>query len=192
MANGLMSSLAGDAPPAPGPGGAPGAEAPAGISGEEKDVYLEFLGNTVNAIYDPKTSESVGETLRAAHQSGRETGGQVIPIVEPLAQVVSAAVSSVAYSGLENGLPITRDMAAAAAASLAADIGNNMTEAVGTPPLPQEMVQAVYLRSMELMGEQRDQRQAGGGQQGEAAPAPGPAPRGNGLMAGRAAGEMQI
>jgi len=197
MARGLMPEgpAAGAAPPQ---GGAPAGGAPSPTPGqngqgrrateEEKGLYREFLGNIVNAIYEEETAEAVGEIIRGATQApqGAAAAGGA---VEPLAHIVSGAVARVAYSGLDEGLPITREMAAAAAASMAADLGRNMAESVGVPPLPDDQIQAVYLRSMELLADQRDQGQAEaaeGAPPGEAGTEPTPtAQPGNGLMTPR-------
>lgn len=154
---------------------------------EEKGLYREFLGNIVNAIYEEETASAVGEIIRRSAQAPE--GAAASGAVEPLAHIVSGAVARVAYSGLDEGLPITREMAAAAAASMAADLGRNMAESVGVPPLPDDQIQAIYLRSMELLADQRDQGQAEGAE--GAPPAPGgtepsaTAQSGNGLMAPR-------
>lgn len=198
MARGLMQNAAsapGAAPQAAAPadGGVPPSAAANGqgrrATDEEKGLYREFLGNIVNAIYEPETAEAVGEIIQRTSQApdGTAAGGGV---VEPLAHIVSGAVARVAYSGLDEGLPITREMAAAAAASMAADLGRNMAESVGAPPLPDDHIQAIYLRSMELLSDQRDQGQAEGGGEGAArtgggTESPATAQAGNGLMAPR-------
>ena len=191
---GLMPSMAGGGAPMGPPAGSGQAPMPEAApqegrraSEEEKGVYREFLANAMNAIYEPKTAEG----LSVAFQSPQP--------VEVLALAVSAAVSRSAYAGLEEGLPITPEMASTAAATLAADIGRNLAESVGAPPLSDEQIQALHLRSMEMLGEERDRRQAfdgrtrqqQAGQPGAEAPQKTPAaPPGNGLMARHAAGPM--
>ena len=197
MARGLMPEGAapGAAPP-PGDASAGGAPpSPPGPNGqgrratdEEKALYREFLGNIVNAIYEDETADAVGEIIRSSAQAPEGAAAGVA--VEPLAHIVSGAVARVAYSGLAEGLPITREMGAAAAASMAADLGRNMAESVGAPPLPDDQIQAIYLRSMELLADQRDQGQAEAAEGGAPAPgggaeAPAPAQAGNGLMTPR-------
>lgn len=167
---------AGAGAPTPGPNGQRGA-----ATDEEKALYRDFLANTIDAIYQPETAESLANILRSV----AETQG-VASAIEPMAQIVSGIVGRVAYDGLANGLPISREMAAAAAASLAGDLGTNLAESAGVPPLSNEHIQAIYLRSMELLADQRDQvRQErasqGEGQQPQEAPPGG----GNGLMMSR-------
>ena len=197
MARGLMpEGPAAGAPPPQGDASAGGASpsSPPGPNGqgrratdEEKALYREFLGNIVNAIYEDETADAVGEIIRSAAQAPEGAASGVA--VEPLAHIVSGAVARVAYSGLAEGLPITREMGAAAAASMAADLGRSMAESVGAPPLPDDQIQAIYLRSMELLADQRDQGQAEAAEGGAPAPggeeAPAPAQAGNGLMAPR-------
>ena len=93
-------------------------------------------------------------------------------------------------------MPVHGAMAVAAAATLPGDIGINMAEAVGRPPLNADQIQGVFLRSMELLRDMQGERQCAPGPGAEAPmpgpggppPAPGPAgpPGGNGLMPGRA------
>lgn len=192
MARGLMQNAA------PAPGGPPQEAMPAdegvtptpGPNGqqrratdEEKTLYREFLANCIDAIYQPETAESLANILRGVG----ETQG-VASAIEPMAQIVSGIVGRVAYDGLANELPITREMAAAAAASLAGDLGTNLAESAGVPPLSNEQIQAIYLRSMELLADQRDQvrqeraAQDQGQEQAEEQAAPG---GGRGLMMSR-------
>lgn len=158
---------------------------------EEKALYKEFLANTLNDIYEPETAEALGRVLRNTTQASPEAGsGSLVVGVETLALVVSGAVAKVAYHGLQNDLPITREMAAAAAATVSADIGRNMAEAAGVEPMSDEQIQALFLRSMELLGEERDRRKAERQQGGESPPETPATPPGNGLMAKHAAGMM--
>jgi len=77
-------------------------------------------------------------------------------------------------------------MGAAAAATLAADMGTRLAQSAGVPPLSKEQIQAVYLRSMELMAAQRDEYVQA--QQGPAPAEQAPPSAGNGLMVPRGAG----
>ena len=142
----------------PGEGGAmppPGMENGAGgqerrATEDEKGVYRQFVGNVVKTLYAEKTSDAIAETLRAS---------QDVSPVEGLAQIVSSAVSRVAYSGIEKGLRIEREMALAATMQAVQDIGTNLSESVGAPPLNEEQMEMVYLRSIELIAERRDEHQ---------------------------------
>ena len=86
-----------------------------------------------------------------------------------------------AYSGLENGQNITREMAITATAQIAEDVGTEMAQAAGAQPLSEEQIQALFLRSVELLADQRDERasrdQAAKAPRGPAGPG-GPAPQG--------------
>ena len=157
--------------PAAGPGGpGPGEREP---SAEESGLFEEFLANVVGAVYTPETADGVAAIL---------TGPQP---VEMLAQVVSGAVARVAYSAGENGLPVSGDMVTAAAAAVSEDLGREMARSVGAQPLSDEQVQAVFLRSCELLRDEQDAgrrvndaaraSQQGQPQGGNGAPAPGAA-----------------
>lgn len=130
------------------PGGpGPGEREP---SAEEAGLFEEFLANVVGAVYTPETADGVAAML---------TGPQP---VEMLAQVVSGAVARVAYSAGENGLPVSGDMVTAAAAAVSEDLGREMARSVGAQPLSDDQVQAVFLRSCELLRDQRDEAMRAG------------------------------
>ena len=155
---GPMMQPGGPVPPGGGqaaPGAEPMQEGPGGrrASEEEKALFGEFYGNVVNAAYQEKTADMVAEGL---HRAAQTEGAP--PPVEMLANVVSGAIGRVAFDGVDNGLAITREMVAAATMTLAADVGQNMAEAAGVPPLPEDQIHAVYLRSMEMLADQRDQK----------------------------------
>ena len=78
---------------------------------EEGAVYQELLGNIMAAVYEPKTAKGIASAFKSPQP------------VEPLAQAVSSAVAKVAYDGLEQGQPISREMAVAAAAQISEDLG---------------------------------------------------------------------
>ena len=183
MATGLMPGPPADpsapAAPVPGQGGNP-QDRPA--SEEEKGLYREVLANCMNAIYEPETAEALAQTMRrSAEVAERGDDGIEGPVVESLAQVISGAVSRVFMDGLLNDLPLTREMGAAATATLATDMGTRLAQSAGVPPLSKEQIQAVYLRSMELMAAQRDEYVQA--QQGAAPAGQAPPPAGNGTVA---------
>ena len=163
MARGLMPGGPPGGPPPSAPQGAPqGAMPPSGpengaqgngrrATDEEKGVYREFAGNVMKLLYEEKTADAIAETLRA--------GTDVSPI-EGLAQIISSAVSRVAYSGLEAGLKIDREMALAVTMQVVEDVGTNVASASAAQPLGEEQMEAVYLRSMELLAERRDEHQS--------------------------------
>ena len=145
---GAMPPEGGGMPP-PGPGnGAQGNGRRA--TEEEKQVYKQFAGNVMKVVYQEKTADAIAEMLRA---------GEDASPVEGLAQIVSSAVARVAYDGIENGLKIERDMALAATMQVVEDIGTNVAESAGAKPLNEEQMEAVYLRSVELLADHRDQNQ---------------------------------
>lgn len=154
--------------PAETPGGpGPGARR---ASSEETQLFQEFLANVSNAIYQPRAAEGIAAIF---------TGPAP---VEMLAQVVSGAIARVSSSAGENGMPITIEMVTAATAAISEDVGKEMARSVGVEPLSDEQVQAVFLRSTELLRDQHDDAQfvdetarAPRGGPGEA---PAPAPRG--------------
>ena len=180
---GLMPSMGAGAPPqsaqdaqgAPPMGmGDPGPEnAPRRAQDGEKQLYGEFLGNALMAVYG---DEAQAERIGSAFQSQQPA--------EALATQIAAIVDRVASSGMENGLPIDGEMMVAAANSLAADLGKNLAQAVGAQPLSDEQVEAVSYRTAELLREQRDGRQGAVAERQNAPPAP--PPSGNGLMPSRA------
>ena len=191
MAGLMPNAMRPDAPPAPAQGAMPGQDGGMprpgpgnGAQGnerrateEEKATYRQFIANTMKALYAEQTADAIAETLRA--------GADVSP-VEGLAQIVSSAVARVAYSGLENGQPIGREMALAATMQAVQDIGTNVAEAAGAQPLNDEQMEAVYLRSVELIAERRDEQvrtNAAGAAAQRERPAP-PAPAGQGLLSG--------
>ena len=170
MARGLMPGGPPGGPPPSAPQGAPQGAMPPEAGGmppsgpetgaqgrratdEEKGVYRQFAGNVTKMLYQEKTADAIAETLRA--------GTDVSP-VEGLAQIISSAVARVAYSGLENGLKIDREMALAATMQVVEDIGTNVAGAAAAQPLSEEQMEAVYLRSMELLAERRDDQQRTG------------------------------
>ena len=140
----------GGAMPLPGLGNGAG-EQERRATDEEKGVYRQFVANVVKTLYAEKTSDAIAETLRAVQDASP---------VEGLAQIISSAVSRVAYSGIENGLRIGREMALAATMQAVQDIGTNLAESVGAPPLNEEQMETVYLRSVELIAERRDEHQS--------------------------------
>ena len=197
MAGLMPNAMRPDAQPAPAQGAMPGQDEmmmPAGpenvaqggdrrATDEEKATYRQMLANTMKALYSEKTADAIAETLRA--------GADVSP-VEGLAQIISSAVSRVAYSGLENGQPIGREMALAATMQAVQDIGTNVAQAAGAPPLNDEQMEAVYLRSIELIAERRDEHartSAAGAAAQRERPAP-PAPAGQGLLSGGGSAPM--
>ena len=137
--------------PAPGPENGAGGERRA--TDEEKKAYGQFAANIIKVLYQEKTADAIAETMRAP--------GGASPI-EGLAQIVSSAVARVASSGLENGLTIGPEMAMAATMQAVEDIGTNMAEAAGAPALGEEQMQAVFLRSMELLADQSEARERTG------------------------------
>ena len=170
MARGLMPGGPPGGPPPSAPQGAPQGAMPPEAGGmppsgpgngaqgngrratdEEKGVYREFAGNVMKLLYQEKTADAIAETLRA--------GTDVSPI-EGLAQIISSAVSRVAYSGLEAGLKIDREMALAVTMQVVEDVGTNVASASAAQPLGEEQMEAVYLRSMELLAERRDEHQS--------------------------------
>lgn len=118
---------------------------------EDTAAYEEFLGNVLNVVYDEKVASGIAPSFQGPTP------------VESLALFVSGAVARVAYNGLENGQNITKEMAVAATAQVAEDVGTEMAQAAGAQPLSEEQIQAVFLRSMELLADQRDDRMAGQG-----------------------------
>ena len=144
---GAMPPEGGGMPP-PGPGN--GAQGERRATEEEKQVYKQFAGNVLKTLYQEKTADAIAEMLRA---------GEDASPVEGLAQIVSSAVARVAYDGIENGLKIERDMALAATMQVVEDIGTNVAESAGAKPLNEEQMEAVYLRSVELLADHRDQNQ---------------------------------
>lgn len=162
--------------PAPGmESGAQGGERRA--TDEEKAAYSQFAANVVRTLYNEKTADAIAESLRA--------GADISP-VEGLAQIVSSAVARVAMSGMENGQNIGREMALAATMQAVHDIGTNLAQSAGAQPLNPEQLEAVYLRSVELLAERRGE-QARTTAAGEAAmrdrPEPAP-PVARGLLSG--------
>ena len=145
---GAMPPEAGGMPPS-GPGNGAQGEGRRATE-DEKGVYRQFAGNVMKTLYEEKTADAIAETLRA--------GSDVSP-VEGLAQIISSAVARVAYSGLESGLKIDREMALAATMQIVEDIGTNVAGAARAQPLNEEQMEAVYLRSMELLAERRDDHQ---------------------------------
>lgn len=143
---GLMPKAAtrNQAMPAEVPGGAPG-PGERDASPEETALFEEYLANVSNAIYQPEAAEGIAAIF---------TGPAP---VEMLAQVVSGAVARVSYSAGENGLPITVEMVTAATAAISEDLGKEMARSVGVEPLADEQVQAVFLRSTELLRDQHDE-----------------------------------
>ena len=169
--------------PAPGPGPGPGGPGPEAkgrrASDEEKKVYQTYLAGIVNLLYKPKTAEAVGKVLHgvAKQQGMLAEHGQRDGVsgIEPLAQIAAAAIARASYDGLQEGQPIEPEMAAAAAATIAGEMGQNIPQAVGTAPLSEDQTQALYLRTMELLADEREDRQQGGGGQ-PGAPGPGGPP----------------
>ena len=126
----------------PDPGNGAGGERRA--TDEEKEAYGQFAANIIKTLYQEKTADAIAETMRAP--------GGASPI-EGLAQIVSSVVARVAASGIENGLNIGHEMTMAATMQAAEDVGTNMAEAAGAPALDEEQMQAVFLRSMELLAD---------------------------------------
>lgn len=168
------------APPAPAPPDAQGQQGRA--SEQDKETYRHFLANAVDLVYQDQTADLIVEQLNSE-----------MP-VEGLAQTIAMVVNHIGQEGLAQGVPVNGAMAIAVATSLAGDIGINMAEAAGRPPLNADQMQAVVLRSMELL---RDMQEApteegapGPGAEapmpGPGGPPPGPGPAGNGLMPGMA------
>lgn len=175
---GLMPGMAGgqamppeQGQPMPQEGGAPMPEGPQ-ASPEDTATYERFLANTMNVIYDERVASGIAPSFQGPSP------------VEALALFVSGTVARVAYDGLENGQNITKEMAVAATAQIAEDVGTEMAQAVGAQPLNDEQIQALFLRSVELLADQRDDRQmtdmAGRGarpQEAQEAPQGGGAPQ---------------
>ena len=170
MARGLMPGGPPGGPPPSAPQGAPQGAMPPEAGGmppsgpengaqgngrrateDEMGVYREFAGGVMSMIYQEPVADALAETLRA--------GADVSP-VEGLAQIVSAAVSRVAYSSIEKGSKIDPEMAYAVTMQVVEDIGTNVAEAAAAQPLNEEQMEAVYLRSMELLAERRDAHQS--------------------------------
>ena len=115
-------------------------------SPEDTALYESFLGNVLNVVYDEKVASGIAPSFQGPNP------------VEALALFVSGAVARVAYDGLENGQNVTKEMAVTATAQLAEDVGTEMAQAVGAQPLSEEQIQALFLRSVELLADQRDDR----------------------------------
>ena len=186
MARGLMPQ--GGAPPAaaappplpngaPGPGGGPQQQAP-GAQGRptdaDKDTYRHFLANAVDMVSEDEIADGLVEQLRSEAP------------VEGVAQTIAMVVNHIGQDGRGRGVPVHGAMAVAAAATLAGDIGITWAEAAGREPLNADQIQAVFLRSMELLRDMQGDGQ--GPPAGEDTGPPGPAgPQpGNGLMPGMA------
>ena len=145
----------GTAPPAGPPGAPPGAppQDDRRATPEEKQLAAEFYGNVSDAIYEPKTAESIAKALQGVSKAQ----GAGVSAVEPVAQAVAQAVSQVSMSALQEGVPITKEIVVGAIGILAADVGTNLAKAAGVPPLDREQIHAVFLRVNEIALDQREQ-----------------------------------
>lgn len=146
---GLMPNNAGGGPMAPEGGapvdGQPMQEGPQ-ASPEDTALYETFLSNVLNVVYDEKVASGIAPSFESPSP------------VEALALFVSGAVARVAFDGLQNGQKISKEMAVTATAQLAEDVGTEMAQAAGAQPLSQEQIEALFLRSVELLADQRDDR----------------------------------
>ena len=177
----------GAAMPAPG-GGAPADPSMAGAGGagpratdQDKETFRAFLANAMQLVYEEETADLLVEQMNGPAP------------VESLASTIAAVVNHIGQDGVARGVPVNGAMAIAAATTLAGDIGINLAEAAGREPFNQDQIQAIILRSMELLRDMQGSPAAeegapqGAGPAGPAATPQGAAP-GNGLMPRRTSG----
>lgn len=167
MATGLAPSLVGGAPaPGPAPSASPeqpmppegGAPMQPGqgqsMSPEDSAAYEGLVANSLAQIYAKSVYPGIAASfVRNGSITSGVTGNSM---VEELAGYVSAAVGRSATEETGDGQNITSEMTIAAAGQIAQDIGTEMAQSVTGQPLPDEQIQAVWLRSLELLEDQRE------------------------------------
>ena len=147
---GMMPSAAQS--PSPAQDGA-GAEMPQARkpTQQEQQLFEDFIGNAINALYQPETANRVANLLR--------TGQKGINPVEQIGMVTAMIVNQVQASAEQSGQDIPAPIVVRAAAKVASDIGTELAPAAGLPPLSENHVKGAYLRAMEILGEDRREKQ---------------------------------